>query len=69
MARGRTYDLQLRSSPLEHLEQYKCVLIVIDHSSYAYARIVDEAQLVVNTLSNESTTGSQDCTPLRYVLD
>jgi UDP-N-acetyl-D-glucosamine dehydrogenase len=51
---GRKYDLQMRCSPLEHLEQYKCVLIVIDHSSYAYARIVDEARLVANTLSDES---------------
>jgi UDP-N-acetyl-D-glucosamine dehydrogenase len=36
-------------SPLENLGQYDCVLIVTDHSDYDYRRIVQEAQLVVDT--------------------
>jgi len=35
--------------PLEHLEQYDAVVIVTDHSCYEYARIVNEAQLVIDT--------------------
>jgi len=31
------------------LGQYDCVVIVTDHSDYDYARIVKEAQLVVDT--------------------
>jgi UDP-N-acetyl-D-glucosamine dehydrogenase len=47
--KGRKYDLQLRCVPLENLGAYDCVLIVTDHSSYDYAEIVREAQLVVDT--------------------
>jgi len=39
----------MQSQPLNHLADYDCVLIVTDHSSYDYARIVGEAQLVVDT--------------------
>ncbi len=39
----------MQSQPLENLGGYDCVLIVTDHTSYDYARIVDEAQLVVDT--------------------
>ena len=49
VGKGRKYDLQMRSSPLEGLGNYDCVLIVTDHSSYDYAKIVGEAQLVVDT--------------------
>jgi len=34
---------------LKDLGQYDCVLIVTDHSDYDYRRIVEEAQLVVDT--------------------
>src|SRR5262250_1562821 len=40
IGKGRKYDLQLKSTPLENLEQYDCVLIVTDHSSYDYRQIV-----------------------------
>jgi UDP-N-acetyl-D-glucosamine dehydrogenase len=49
IGKGRKYDLQMKRSEVEHLEQYDCVLIVTDHSDYDYARIVHEAQLVVDT--------------------
>jgi len=39
----------MKNTPLENLGQYDCVLIVTDHSSYNYAEIVAEANLVVDT--------------------
>jgi UDP-N-acetyl-D-glucosamine dehydrogenase len=42
-------------APLENLGQYDCVLIVTDHSDYDYRRIVNEAQLVVD--SRNATRG------------
>jgi UDP-N-acetyl-D-glucosamine dehydrogenase len=49
VGRGRKYDLQMKSTPLNDLEQYDCVLIVTDHSSYDYAEIARRSQLVVDT--------------------
>jgi UDP-N-acetyl-D-glucosamine dehydrogenase len=49
VGRGRKYDLQMKCSPLENLNQYDCVLIATDHSDYDYRRIVEESQLVVDT--------------------
>ncbi|MGC1226926.1 MAG: nucleotide sugar dehydrogenase, partial [Candidatus Sulfotelmatobacter sp.] len=49
IGKGRKYDLQMNSSPLEQLGQYDCVLIVTDHSSYDYGAIVSQAQLVIDT--------------------
>jgi len=49
IGKGRKYDLQMKCATLENLGQYDCVLIVTDHSDYDYARIVQEAQLVVDT--------------------
>ncbi len=57
VGRGRKYDLNMTCVPLEHLEQYDAVLIVTDHSSYDYRRIVDEAQLVIDT--RNATRGIQ----------
>jgi UDP-N-acetyl-D-glucosamine dehydrogenase len=39
----------MKSTPLDDLQKYDCVLIVTDHSSYDYALIVRESQLVVDT--------------------
>jgi UDP-N-acetyl-D-glucosamine dehydrogenase len=47
----------MKSSPVENLGQYDCVLVVTDHSSYDYARIVAESQLVVDT--RNATRGIQ----------
>jgi UDP-N-acetyl-D-glucosamine dehydrogenase len=49
VGRGRHYDLQMKNTPLDNLGQYDCVLIVTDHSDYDYKKIVQEAQLVVDT--------------------
>jgi len=46
---GRKYDLQMDSVPLADLALYDCVLIVTDHSTYDYRRIVAESRLVVDT--------------------
>lgn len=49
VGRGRHYELNLTCASLEDLAGYDCVLIVTDHSSYDYGRIVRDAQLVVDT--------------------
>ena len=49
VGRGRKYDLQMKCASLDNLGQYDCVLIVTDHSDYDYTKIVNEAQLVVDT--------------------
>jgi UDP-N-acetyl-D-glucosamine dehydrogenase len=49
IGKGRKYDLQMQRVPLEFLGQYDCVVIVTDHSDYDYRKIVDEAQLVIDT--------------------
>ena len=55
VGQGRKYHLNMTSQPLEDIAGYDCVLIVTDHSSYDYARIVSEAQLVVD--SRNATRG------------
>jgi UDP-N-acetyl-D-glucosamine dehydrogenase len=55
VGRGRKYDLQMKCSSLDNLGQYDCVLIVTDHSDYDYKKIVNEAQLVVD--SRNATRG------------
>ena len=49
VGKGRKYDLQMKSTPLEHMSNYDCVLIVTDHSDYDYAKVVEKSQLVVDT--------------------
>jgi UDP-N-acetyl-D-glucosamine dehydrogenase len=49
VGRGRHYDLHMSSTSLDKIGEYDCVLIVTDHSSYDFAAIVREAQLVVDT--------------------
>jgi len=49
VSQGRKYDLNMTCAPLDHLEQYDAVVIVTDHSSYDYAQIVAQAQLVIDT--------------------
>lgn len=46
---GRKYDLQMKSVPLDNLNEYDCVLIATDHSAYDYEQIVQDAKLVVDT--------------------
>lgn len=49
VGRGRHYNLQMHSTPLEHLDRFDCVLILTDHSLYNYGEIVSQAKLVVDT--------------------
>jgi UDP-N-acetyl-D-glucosamine dehydrogenase len=57
VGRGRKYNLNMKNTPLDNLGQYDAVLIVTDHSSYDYASIVKEANLVVDT--RNATKGIQ----------
>jgi len=57
IGRGRKYDLQMKCAELKDVAQYDCVVIVTDHSDYDYGRIVQEAQLVVDT--RNATRGIQ----------
>jgi UDP-N-acetyl-D-glucosamine dehydrogenase len=49
VGRGRKYNLGMVNTPLENLQQYDCIIIVTDHSTYDYAAIVREANLVIDT--------------------
>ena len=49
IGKGRKYDLQMKRSDLNNMDNYDCVLIVTDHSDYDYQQIVKDAQLVVDT--------------------
>lgn len=57
VGRGRHYDLNMTSTPLDNLAQFDAVVIVTDHSSYDYKAIVAESQLVVDT--RNATKGIQ----------
>jgi len=49
VGRGRHYDWQMHSTPVEQVGEFDCVLIVTDHSNYDYKQIAERAQLVVDT--------------------
>jgi UDP-N-acetyl-D-glucosamine dehydrogenase len=49
VGKGRKYALNMTSTPLDRVPEFDCVVIVTDHSQYDYARIVGQAQLVVDT--------------------
>jgi len=49
IGKGRKYNLNMRSATLDNVQQFDCVLITTDHSTYDYSRIVREAKLVVDT--------------------
>jgi UDP-N-acetyl-D-glucosamine dehydrogenase len=55
VGRGRHYNLNMRCTPLDNLEQYDCVLIITDHSDYDYEEIVAQSKLVVD--SRNATKG------------
>ncbi len=63
VGRGRHYNLNMTSTPLDNLEQYDCVLIVTDHSDYDYQDIVKRSQLVVD--SRNATKGIQSAKIVR----
>jgi UDP-N-acetyl-D-glucosamine dehydrogenase len=49
VGRGRHYDLNMKSTELNNLAAYDCVLIATNHSVYNYEQIVREARLIVDT--------------------
>lgn len=49
VGRGRHYDLQIRSTPIEKVGDFDCVVIVTDHSDYDYSKIARDAKLVIDT--------------------
>ena len=49
VGRGRHYDLNMNSTPLDTIPNFDAVVIVTDHSSYDYAAIVEQAKLVLDT--------------------
>jgi UDP-N-acetyl-D-glucosamine dehydrogenase len=49
VGRGRKYDLNLTSTPLDRIPEFDCVVITTDHSQYDYLMIVEKARLVVDT--------------------
>jgi UDP-N-acetyl-D-glucosamine dehydrogenase len=58
VGRGRKYNLEMKNTPLDDLQQYDCILIVTDHSSYDYRTIVEQARLVIDT--RNATRGIHD---------
>lgn len=49
VSHGRHYNLNMTCTPMEKVPEFDCVLIVTDHSTYDYKKIVSEAKLVVDT--------------------
>jgi UDP-N-acetyl-D-glucosamine dehydrogenase len=49
VGRGRKYDLNMTSTPLEKIPEFDCVVIVTDHTQYDVRDIVSKAKLVVDT--------------------
>jgi UDP-N-acetyl-D-glucosamine dehydrogenase len=49
VGQGRKYALNMKSTPLEKINEFDCVLIVTDHTQYDYRSIVSAAKLVVDT--------------------
>ncbi|MGD0470994.1 MAG: nucleotide sugar dehydrogenase [Terriglobales bacterium] len=46
---GRKYALNMKSTSLDRIPDFDCVIIATDHSQYDYPGIVSKAQLVVDT--------------------
>jgi len=63
VGRGRHYDLNMTSAPLDNLAEYDAAIIVTDHSSYDYKAIVEQSQLVVD--SRNATKGIESAKIVR----
>ena len=55
VGKGRKYNLNMSSTPLEKIPEFDCVVIVTDHSQYDFREIVAKAKLVVD--SRNATKG------------
>src|SRR3954470_15987745 len=49
VGRGRKHNLNMTSTPIEKVKDFDCVVIVTNHSTYDYQKIVNEAKLVVDS--------------------
>ena len=49
VGKGRRYELNMHSTPLERVGEFDCVVIATDHSSYEMEKIVADAKLVVDS--------------------
>jgi UDP-N-acetyl-D-glucosamine dehydrogenase len=49
VGKGRHYDLNMVSTPLEKIGEFDATVIVTDHSSYDYRAIVEQSKMVVDT--------------------
>jgi UDP-N-acetyl-D-glucosamine dehydrogenase len=49
VGQGRKYALNMKSTPLDRIPEFDCVVIATDHSQYDYESIVNQASLVVDT--------------------
>ena len=49
VGRGRKYNLNMASTPLDTIADFDAVVIITDHTSYDYAMIVRESKLVIDT--------------------
>ena len=49
VGKGRRYELNMHSTPLDRVGEFDCVVIATDHSSYEMERIVADAKLVVDS--------------------
>ena len=49
VGRGRHYDLNMTNTAMDNLSAWDAVVIVTDHTSYDYAEIVAQSQLVIDT--------------------
>ena len=58
VGRGRHYDLQMKNTPLDKIGEFDCVVIVTDHSDYDYKKLVEQAQLVVDSRGATRTIDS-----------
>jgi UDP-N-acetyl-D-glucosamine dehydrogenase len=58
VGQGRRYHLDMTSTPLERVPEFDCVLIVTDHTAYDYKKIVEQAQLVVDSRNATRGIGS-----------
>jgi UDP-N-acetyl-D-glucosamine dehydrogenase len=46
---GRKYDVNLRSTPLDQVSGFDCVVLVTDHTAYDYPALVKSSRLFVDT--------------------
>jgi len=63
VGRGRKYNLNMTSTPIEKVKDFDCVVIVTDHSDYDYKKIVNEAKLVVDTRNATKGIKSEKIVP------